>query len=72
MGGKYIYKQLQDSAFSTQFYKTSSSLSIEEWKCFIASLDDLDLSPQETKQVVDGAQLAFKTFIQASLDIRKG
>jgi len=74
LGGKYIYKQLQDTSeekFSIQFYKASSSQSLEEWKTFCDALEDLDLSPEETNQVVDGAKLAFKTFIQAGSEIKK-
>jgi len=74
LGGKYIYKQLEDSSdnnFSVQFYRASSSQTLEEWKTFCESLEHLDLSPEEANQVVDGAKLAFQTFIQASSEIKK-
>jgi heme oxygenase (biliverdin-IX-beta and delta-forming) len=73
LGGKHIYKQLRDNRggeFSLQFYKASSSQTLEEWKAFCESMEDLDLSPEETDQVIDGAKLAFTTFIQASAEIR--
>jgi len=71
MGAKFINKQLEETTmrwpnYSGKFYKVSSSQTMEEWKDFSISLESLDLNTEETNQVVDGARLAFKTFIRAS------
>jgi len=74
MGAKFINKQLEETTaqwpqFSGEFYKASSSQSMEQWKTFCTSLESLDLNPEEINQVVDGARFAFKTFIRASKEI---
>lgn len=74
MGAKYINKQLEKttaqwSSFSGEFYKYSASQTMEEWKAFCTSLDTLNLSSEETEEVVEGAREAFRTFILGSKTI---
>ncbi|KEO75063.1 biliverdin-producing heme oxygenase [Anditalea andensis] len=76
LGAKHINKRLREiyvqwPVFSGQFYEASSGQTIEEWKAFSTILDSLVLNPEETNQVIEGAEVAFKTFIKASKEIGK-
>lgn len=71
MGAIYIHKQLQETArrwphFSGKFYQTSASQTIEDWKNFCSSLETLGLTSENVNEVIEGARLAFKTFIDSS------
>jgi len=74
MGAKFINKQLENTTaewprFSGEFYSVSASQTMEDWKNFCSSLENLNFSRKEIEEVVEGAREAFRTFIRSSEEV---